>query len=72
MLFCLGKIGSLCRGVAGGQLPRPPAMSIERKDDMQVYINPFWLGVLATVWVEVVALIIVAVVQTKKGGKKHD
>lgn len=35
-----------------------------------MYVNPFWMGVLVTIIVEIVTCIIFAVVANNKGGKK--
>ncbi len=35
-----------------------------------MFVNPFWMGVLATIIVEIVACIVFAVVSNNKGGKK--
>ena len=35
-----------------------------------MYVNPFWLGVLVTLIVELIACIIFAVSEDKKGKKK--
>ena len=35
-----------------------------------MYVNPFWLGVLITVVVEIVACIVYAAMSNSKGGKK--
>lgn len=35
-----------------------------------MYVNPFWMGVLVTVIVEIVACIVYAAVTQSKGGKK--
>lgn len=35
-----------------------------------MYINPFWMGVLVTIIVEIVACIVFAVISNNKGGKK--
>lgn len=35
-----------------------------------MYVNPFWFGVFTTVVVEIVACIVYAVVESKKGGKR--
>ena len=35
-----------------------------------MYVNPFWMGVLVTIIVEIVACIVFAVVSNSKGGKK--
>lgn len=34
-----------------------------------MYLDPFWLGVVATIGCECVAIVIVAVIQYMKGGK---
>lgn len=35
-----------------------------------MYVNPFWMGVLVTIIVEIAACIVLAVVSNNKGGKK--
>jgi hypothetical protein len=35
-----------------------------------MYVNPFWLGVLVTIVVEIVGLIVLAIVEAFKGGKR--
>lgn len=35
-----------------------------------MYVNPFWLGVITTILVEIVTCIVYAVVESNKGGKK--
>ncbi len=35
-----------------------------------MYINPFWLGVITTVLVEIVGFMIFAIIAAIKGGKK--
>ena len=35
-----------------------------------MYVNPFWMGVLVTVIVEIVGCIVFAVASNNKGGKK--
>ena len=35
-----------------------------------MYVNPFWVGVLMTIVVEIVACIVYATVSTNKRGKK--
>lgn len=35
-----------------------------------MYVNPFWMGVLVTIIVEIVACIVLAVVANSNGGKK--
>lgn len=35
-----------------------------------MYVNPFWMGVLLTVVVEIIACIVYAAMASSKGGKK--
>lgn len=35
-----------------------------------MYISPFWCGVAATILAEVVAVIVLVIVNAQKGGKK--
>lgn len=35
-----------------------------------MWVNPFWLGVLFTIIVEIVACIVYAVIENNKGGGK--
>ena len=35
-----------------------------------MYVNPFWMGVLITIILEIVACIVYAAISQSKGGKK--
>lgn len=35
-----------------------------------MYVNPFWLGVLTTIVVEIVACVVFAAIEISKGAKK--
>lgn len=35
-----------------------------------MYVNPFWMGVLITIVVEIAACIVYAAISQNKGGKK--
>jgi hypothetical protein len=35
-----------------------------------MYVNPFWMGVLVTIVVEIIACIVYAMMASSKGGKK--
>lgn len=35
-----------------------------------MYVNPFWFGVLTTIVVEIVACVVIVIVEGSKGGNK--